>query len=103
MNRSYNPYGTLSGMGRGQTPKYAPMGTYSSRSGSMVQRPARSGYGYDDRAMENPRWAAPQAYGGRAMANMQSQLQYDGDNRAYEWWMSMMSPDEMMREWYRYS
>lgn len=103
MNRNYNPYGTLSGMGRGQTPQYAPMGTQSLRSGRMVQRPGKSGYGYDDRVMENPGWAAPQAYSGRAMANMQSQLQYGGDHRAFEWRMSMMSPDEMRREWLRYS
>lgn len=85
-------------MGRGQTPQYAPMGTYSLRSGSMVQRPARSGYGYDDRAIGNPRWAAPQAYSGRAMANMREQMLWGGDHNAYAWQTSMMSPEEMMRE-----
>jgi hypothetical protein len=70
MNRNYNPYGTLSGMGRGQTPQYAPIGMYTLRSGRMVERPGRLGYRYDDSVMANPRWAAPQAYSGQAMANM---------------------------------
>jgi hypothetical protein len=64
----------------------------------MVERPGRPGYRYDDRVMANPRWAAPQAYSGRAMANMQSQLEFDGDDRAFAWDMSMMSPDEMRRD-----
>lgn len=102
MNSRYDPYGVISWTGPGQEYSYTPMGVYSRYWGRVVQRPGNM-RSSPLSPQENSNYPAAQAYSNRQMANMQQQLMYDGDNRAYEWRMSMMSPAEMAEEWSRYS
>lgn len=103
MNSNHNPFGVLSNMGPGETPRYAPIGIYSYRYGHFIQPGGAPGYRYNDRVIVDPRWPSPRAYSGGAMDDMRGQLQYGGDENAFAWHMSMMSDAEQMREWSRYA
>ena len=103
MDGRYNPYGVLSNMGPGQTPLYTASGRYSNRWGRVVQHHGNTGWNYNRTVLEDPNWPAAQPYSDRQMAQMQAQLEYDGDREAFAWQTSMMSQAEMMRELSRFS
>ena len=103
MNPDYNPYGVLSNLGPGQTPRYIDIGQYSNRYGRICQHNGRLSYSQASQMVENPHYPEPRAYRNRQMANMQDQMLYDGDGGAYAWRLSMMNDAEMRREISRYS
>ena len=103
MDRYYNPYGVISNIGAGQTPLYTATGEYSPRYGHVCQHMGTLSRDYHQRVVANPNWPQSTPYSNQQMANMQEQLQYDGDHGAYAWRMSMMNDAEMRREISRYS
>lgn len=103
MNSLYNPYGVIPNIGPGQTPLYTASGRYSRRWGRIVQHHGQTGWNYNRTVLVDPNWPAAQPYSDRQMAQMQAQLEFDGDREAFAWQTSMMSQDEMMRELSRFS
>lgn len=103
MNPRYDPYGVISNIGPGQTPLNTASGRYSNRWERIVQHYGPTGWNYNRTVLENPNWPVAQPYSDRQMAQMQAQLEYDGDREAFAWQTSMMSQAEMMRELSRFS